>query len=68
MIKEKNMNINEKKDKLIKNEISIFDLTDNEIEEIKAKLDNDIQKKKKELDTINKKIKNMKVKIDNWKK
>ena len=50
------MNINEKKEKLINREISISDLSSNEVEKIK----------KQELKSLNEKIKQMKLKIDNW--
>lgn len=60
------MNMNEKKEKLINQEISVFDLTNNEVKQLKDIVRNDLEKKKKELDNLNQKIKDMKTKIDNW--
>lgn len=60
------MDINEKKDKLLNKEISISDLTSDEVEKIKKSVKKDLEVKKEELNDINQKIKNIKIKIDNW--
>ena len=60
------MNIEEKKEKLIKKEISISDLNSNEVEVIKKSVKEELEKKRLELNNINLKIRNLKTKIDNW--
>ena len=60
------MDINEKKEKLIRKEISIADLTSYEVEEIKENVKQDLISKKQELNDLNQKIKNIKGKIDNF--
>ena len=60
------MEIDEKKEKLINNELLISDLTSEEVEKIKKSLKIDLNSRKEELINLNKKIKEMKIKIDNW--
>ena len=60
------MDINEKKEMLLNQEISIADLTLEEVEQIKEIVQKELKMKKQELDKINQKIKEMKLKIDNW--
>ena len=60
------MNINEKKEKLLKKEINVSDLTSDEVNEIKKIVEKDLVSKKEELKNINIKIKQMKTTIDNW--
>lgn len=58
--------IDEKKQKLINKEISVSDLTVDEVEKLTKAVSQDLDDKKEELNNLNKKIKEMKVKIDNW--
>ena len=58
--------MNSKKEKLLNNEISVFDLTDEEILEMKKNVKKELVSEKEKLDKLNKRIKDMKVKIDNW--
>ena len=60
------MDMNSKKEKLLNNEISVFDLTDEEILEMKKNVKKELVSEKEKLDKLNKRIKDMKVKIDNW--
>lgn len=60
------MDINEKKEKLLNKEISVFDLSSEEVEQIKEDVQKDLKNKKNELVDLNKKIKSIKEKIDNW--
>ena len=60
------MDIDVKKEKLMNGEISIDDLAPEEIEQMKKIVKKEINSKKKELDKLNGKIKDMKTKIDNW--
>ena len=59
-------NINEKKEKLLNKEITVADLTSNEVNEIKEMIKKDLASKQKELSDLNKKIREIKVQIDNW--
>ncbi len=60
------MDIEERKEKLLKKEINISDLDSQEVETIKSSLKVDLASKREELKQINKKIREMKTKIDNW--
>ncbi len=59
------MNIKEKKEKLINNEIAISDLDSSELEQLKNIVKKDLDAKRLELSKLNEKIKEMKTKIDN---
>lgn len=59
------MDIETKKEKLLKNEIFIFELNSKEVELIKNDVKKDLDMKKKELNDLNRKIKEIKNKIDN---
>lgn len=61
-------NIEKKKEKLMNKEISVFDLTKKEVEQISQKVKEDLDEKKQELKDVNQKIKEIKVKIDNCRK
>lgn len=58
--------INEKKEALMEQKISVYDLELEEVKKIKATIQKDLKAKRQELDEINQKIKGMKTKIDNW--
>ena len=60
------MDIKGKKNKLINKEILVSDLNSEEVEKIKKSIKKDLDLKKEELSDLNKKIKEMKKKIDNW--
>ena len=60
------MSIEKKREKLLKKEISISDLSSSEVELMKKSVKNELNKKKVELNNLNLKIKAMKEKIDNW--
>ena len=60
------MNIEEKKEKLINKEISVYDLSSEEVEKIKGSVKEELEKRKIELNNLNGKIKELKTKIDNW--
>lgn len=60
------MDINEKKEKILNQEISIADLSLEEVEQIKELVQRDLKNKKQELNDVNQRIKEMKIKIDNW--
>lgn len=60
------MNIEEKKEKLINKEISVYDLSSEEVEKIKESVKEELEKRKIELNNLNGKIKELKTKIDNW--
>ena len=60
------MDINEKKEMLMKDELSVYDLTQEEVKKMKKIIKKDIDKKRIELNEINNKIRDMKIKIDNW--
>ncbi|MBR2289596.1 MAG: hypothetical protein IJ867_03060 [Clostridia bacterium] len=60
------MSLNSKKRMLINEEISVFDLTPEEVAKMKKSFEKDLQNKKQELKEINQKIRNMKTRIDNW--
>lgn len=60
------MNIDETKEKLLKKEIKISNLSSSEVKEIKKSVEKDLNIKREELRSLNEKIKQMKVKIDNW--
>lgn len=60
------MDVNKKKEKLINKEISVYDLSSKEVEEIKEIVEKELEDKKNDLNNLNKKIKDMKVRIDNW--
>lgn len=60
------MDIKGKKNKLINKEILVSDLNSEEVEKIKKSMRKDLDLKKEELSDLNKKIKEMKKKIDNW--
>lgn len=60
------MDINEKKEKILNQEISIADLSLEEVEQIKELVQRDLKNKKQELNDVNQRIKEVKIKIDNW--
>ena len=60
------MDIKGKKNKLLNKEILVSDLNSEEVEKIKKSIQKDLDLKKEELSNLNKKIKEMKKKIDNW--
>lgn len=60
------MDIKGKKNKLLNKEILVSDLNSEEVEKIKKSIQKDLDLKKEELSDLNKKIKEMKKKIDNW--
>ncbi|MBR1539803.1 MAG: hypothetical protein IJ629_01240 [Clostridia bacterium] len=60
------MNIKKKKEQLMKQEISVYDLTPEEVEKITKSVKKELTTTKEELVDLNKKIKAMKAKIDNW--
>jgi len=60
------MDVREKKEKLWKQEISLVDLTTEEVEELKKSFQKDLRLKKQELNRINKDIRAMKSKIESW--
>lgn len=64
--KDKMMNIKKKKEQLMKQEISVYDLTPEEVEKITKSVKKELTTTKEELVDLNKKIKAMKAKIDNW--
>lgn len=61
-------NIKELKMKLETKKIKVEDLTIDEIELLKSEYRNEIFVTNKKIDEINKKIKDIKIKIDNWNK
>lgn len=61
-----NSNINEMKNKLKNKTLNINELTKEEIELLKIELKKEIEIKTKELEELNKKIRAIKFKIDNW--
>ena len=60
------MNVKEKKEKLWEQQISIADLTTEEVEELKESFQKDLKLKKQELSRINRDIRAMKSRIDSW--
>ena len=60
------MNIDEKKQKLINKEISVSDLSIEEVEYLKTQVRKELNEKKDDLNKLNKNIKAMKNRIDNW--
>ena len=60
------MNVKEKKEKLWEQQISIADLTTEEVEELKESFQKDLRLKKQELSRINRDIRAMKSRIDSW--
>ena len=60
--------VEKKKEKLINQEISVFDLTQKEVIKIKDSVENELDLKKQELKDVNQKIKEIKTKIDNYRK
>lgn len=60
------MNIDEKKQKLINKEISVSDLSLEEVEYLKTQVRKELNEKKDDLNKLNKNIKAMKNRIDNW--
>lgn len=60
------MNIDEKKQKLINKEISVSDLSLEEVEYLKNQVRKELNEKKDDLNKLNKNIKAMKNRIDNW--
>jgi flagellar hook assembly protein FlgD len=63
-----NTEVQELKEKLLSNQISVADLSSKEVKVLTEELKKDLSDKQKELNDINKKIKDVKVKIDNWNK
>jgi hypothetical protein len=63
-----NSEIKELKEKLINSELSVDNLTGNQVKILVKELENDLKIKQEELDELNKKIKNIKIKIDNFNK
>lgn len=51
---------------LIDNKMSVDELSDIEVDFLINLIKNDILKKTKELEELNQKIRNLKIKIDNW--
>lgn len=60
------MSIKKRKEQLMKQEISVYDLTSEEVEKITKSVKKDLDAKKEELSQLNVKIKDMKRVIDNW--
>lgn len=65
MILESNY-INTLKERLKNKEILVKDLSEEDVKILKKEFEEDIENHKKELEEINNRIKNIKVKIDNW--
>jgi hypothetical protein len=63
-----NSEVKELKEKLINSELSVDNLTGNQVKILIKELENDLKTKQEELDELNKKIKDIKIKIDNFNK
>ena len=61
-----NSKIQELKEKLMNNQMTVLDLSNDEVKILKKEFKNDLDINYKNLEKINKKIKEIKVKIDNW--
>ena len=61
-------NIESLKEKLKNREIKVEDLTDEEVINLIEEFKKEIDENSKELEILNKKIKDIKIKIDNWNK
>lgn len=60
------MNIKKKKEMVINGEISVYDLKSKEVESITKSVQKDLDDKKQELAELNQKIRDVKVRIDNF--
>ena len=58
--------IDMKKEMLLNDEISVMDLNEKEVKKIKESFEKDLEDKRQELSELNQRIKDVKVKIDNW--
>ncbi|MCI8309482.1 MAG: hypothetical protein HFJ45_04685 [Clostridia bacterium] len=61
-----NSKIQELKEKLMNNQMTVLDLSNDEVKILKKEFKNDLDINYKNLEKINKKIREIKVKIDNW--
>ena len=61
-----NSKIQELKEKLMNNQMTVLDLSNDEVKILKKEFKNDLDINYKNLEKINKKIREINVKIDNW--
>ena len=60
------ISVKKKKEMLLNDEISVFDLKAKEIKKLKESFADDLEEKNQELATLNQKIRDMKTRIDNY--
>ena len=60
------ISVKKKKEMLLNDEISVFDLKVKEIKKLKESFADDLEEKNQELATLNQKIRDMKTRIDNY--
>ena len=60
------ISVKKKKEMLLKDEMSVFDLKQKEIKKIRESFEEDLEEKNQELSKLNQKIRDMKTRIDNY--